>query len=264
MANAYDRLGKKTKGAWVVHHGHKVASMMGAGAQFPALEAAGKAASLLSQFAASNQNQLDKKRVDALATAAGLNPRMELPTLLEMLKRRRVIDVATSGDVEVIGLTTVATVQHASDLFESENPSVEEKASIALADLTSQAPTGVAPTREFISDEFGLVPSRTSDLLNVSESIGFVDAEGKNNDKLLFNGNLFRRDGLTKVKRVLESLSAADAAKVSTLDAELDARGCLSIDRAEQVLGVPLFDKLKAAGSMTLITLPILLANSDL
>jgi hypothetical protein len=140
ILNIYDRLSKASKGAWVVHHSQKTSGAMGAGAQFPALEVAGKAALLLSQFASSDQTVLNKGRVDALARAAGLNPKMEVPVLLDMLKRRRVIDVGFTGDIEVIGLTSAATVQHAFDLFETENPTQEERATIALAEVTSKAP----------------------------------------------------------------------------------------------------------------------------
>jgi hypothetical protein len=81
-----------------------------------------------------------------------------------------------------------------------------------------------------------------------SETVGFVDAEGRDADKLYFNGNLFRRDDLNKVKRVLDSLSTADQAKAAELDAHLGRRGCLGVEEAEKILGVPLLQKLRAAG----------------
>ncbi len=248
MSGKYDEISKANKGAWVVHHGQKTAGAIGGGAQFPALEVAGKAAVLLSQFAASDQTNLDKNRVDALAAAAGLNPKMEVPTLLGMLKERRVIDIGKSGDVEVIGLTSAVTVQHATDLFEAENPTPEERAAIVLAEVTSLAPLDHALTAEFISDEFNLKSSKTDDFLRTSETIGFVDSEGQGTDKLYFNGHLFKRDNLTKVKRVLDSLSQADTSKVNSLDTEMNRKGCISVARAEEILSVPLFEKLKAAG----------------
>jgi hypothetical protein len=84
--------------------------------------------------------------------------------------------------------------------------------------------------------------------LKTSETIGFVDAEGQGKDKLYFNGNLFRRDNLTKVKRVLDSLSGGDKAKAVELDGMLNKHGCVSIEKMERVLGRELFEKLKAAG----------------
>ena len=225
MARFYEGIQARSKGAWVVHHGQKTSATVNGAAEFPALDAAGKAASLLSQLAATDQTTINKSRVDALAKAAGLNPRIELPELLKILERRRVIDRSATGDVEVLGLTSGATVQHAAEIFEEQNPTPEELASIALAELTSIAPVPHDRTNEFLSDEFNLPSARTKDLLVRSEIFGFVDAEGQDTDKLYFNGNLFRRDNLTKVKRVLDSLSPVDRAKASELDELLGRRG---------------------------------------
>jgi hypothetical protein len=53
---------------------------------------------------------------------------------------------------------------------------------------------------------------------------------------------------LTKTKCVLDSLSAADQAKVAALDSYLERNGCLGIEDAEKIVGTQLFEKLKAAG----------------
>jgi hypothetical protein len=147
-----------------------------------------------------------------------------------------------------LGLTSRATVQHAADIFEEQYPTPEERASIALAEVTSEAPVPQAQLAEFVSDEFRLGSVQCRELLVRSETVGFVDAEGQDADKLYFNGNLFRRDNLVKARRVLDSLSAADHAKVAELDDRLARQGCLGVEVAEAILGVPLFEKLKAAG----------------
>lgn len=248
MSDLYDAMSKKVKGAWVVHHAQKTSSTQRGSAEFPAIDAAGKASSLLSQLAASDQATVNKDTLDAFARAAGLNPKTELTSLIEMLRRQRVIDTSQSGDISVLGLTTHATVQHASDIFEDQDPSQEERAAIVLADLTSDAPATHTNAAERLSDEFGLSASRVGDLLGRSEAVGFVDAEGAATDKLYFNGNLFRRDNLAKVTKVLGSLSTADSAKAAELDATLSVRGCVSFSEAERVLGAGLFEKLRAAG----------------
>jgi len=248
MSRFYDQIQARSKGAWVVHHSQKTAATVNGAAEFPALDAAGKAAALLSQLAATAQTTLDKARVHALAKAAGLNPRIELPELLRVLEQRRLIDRSATGDVEVLGLTSRATVQHAADIFEEQDPTPEERASIALAEVTSNAPVPQAQLMEFVSDEFRLGSAQCGDLLIRSETVGFVDAEGQNADKLYFNGNLFRRDNLVKAKRVLDSLSAADQAKLAEVDGHLARRGCLGVGAVEAILGTPLFEKLKAAG----------------
>lgn len=248
MTTRYDAISKKEKGAWVVHHSQKTASAQNASAEFPALDAAGKASSLLSQLAASDETQILKKTVDAFAQAAGLNPKTELSSLLEMLKRRRVIDTSQGGDVTVLGLTTGATVQHASDIFEEQEPTAEERATIVLADVASASPVMHKETIELISDEFQLSSTRVGELLERSELIGFVDGEAVDKSRVYFNGNLFRRDNIIKVSRVLGSLSATDNEKVAELDGILQTKGYAAVALAERVLGNALFDKLRAAG----------------
>lgn len=248
MSDYYKNIEKRTKGAWTVHHARKTASAVHAAAEFAAIDTAGKAASLLSQLASNDQEQIDKQRVVALAQAAGLNHVLELPGLLALLKARRLIDQSASGDVEVLGLTTSATVGHAADIFEDLNPTAEEKAAIALAEITSSAPLGAHSANEFISDEFKISNKNVEDLLIRSETVGFVDTEGHKSDKLYFNGNLFRRDNIGKASKVLSSLSPAETASISELEGLLTERGCLPTGEVEVVLGAPLFQKLMAAG----------------
>ncbi len=248
MGKFYDAIDVRSRGAWVVHHAQKTVSTINGAAEFPALDTAGKAASLLSQLAASEQTVIPKARVTALAQAAGLNTRLELPALQALLQRRRVIDVAETGDIAVLGLTSRATVQHAAEVFEDQEPTPEERASIAIAELTSNAPLDALRVNEFVSDEFRLANPIVDDLLSRSELIGFVDSEGEDRDKLYFNGYLFRRDSLDKVTRVLSSMTAAEQIKVTELDARIDASGCIGLSEAEFLLSRPLFAKLRAAG----------------
>jgi hypothetical protein len=247
-SSRYDKIPKKEKGAWIVHHSQKTASTQNASAEFPAIDAAGKASSLLSRFAASEELHIPKKRVDAYAQAAGLNPKTELTSLLDMLKRRRVIDTSQNGDVVALGLTSGATVQHAGDIFEEQEPTAEERATVVLADAASASPVMRKETIELISDEFSLPSQRAGELLERSELIGFVDAEAIDGSRVYFNGNLFRRDNITKVSRVLGSLTHGDNVKVAELDGFLQNKGCVALPQAEKVLGSALFDKLRAAG----------------
>lgn len=248
MPNSYNSLSKSVKGAWVVHHGQKASSSMGAGARFPALELAGKAALLLSQFASTEQLVITKSKAEALSQAAGLNPRLEVLPLLDMLQRRRVIQVSPGGDIECLGLTTAATVQHASDLFESEDPTNEEMAVVALAEVSSQSPVEYSRAQTFVSDEFSITHSRTGDLLNISDTIGFIDTEGRGNNRLIFNGNLFRRNNIDKSARVISSLSVTEATAISEINSLMDIAGCLDIKEVERILGPSLFEKLLSAG----------------
>jgi hypothetical protein len=249
MADFFDGIKKRSVGAWVVHHSQKTAGTVNGAAEFPALDTAGKAASLLSQLAASDQLVIERAKVEALGKAAGLSPRLELPALLGILEEKRLLQRSSqTGDVEVLGLTSSVTVQHAADIFSDQDPSAEEKAAIALSEISSEAPLPVQEVTEFISDTFKLARDRAADFVLRSETVGFVDAEGSGQDKLLFNGNLFRRDNLTKVTKVLGSLSDAEKRSVTDLDSKLTTRGCISLSEAESVLSSSLLSKLRAAG----------------
>lgn len=201
MSDFYDDMEARNKGAWVVHHGKKTSGTVNGSAEFPALDAAGKAASLLSQLSSTDDSTVDKIRVDAFAKSAGLNPRIELPEILNMLERRRLIEQSSNGGVAVLGVTSRATVQYAADIFDEQDPTAEEQASVALAEITSSSPYRSNQVSEFISDQFRLSNNKTSELLQRFESIGFVDSEGAGDAKTYFNGNIFRRDTIEKTKK---------------------------------------------------------------
>lgn len=239
---------KETTGAWIVHHGQKAAVDMNGGSEFPALDTAAKAASLLSQLAGTAEMTMPKARVDALAKAARMNPRTELPVLLDILTTKRLIDQSASGDVSVLGVTSRGTLAHTADIFEDEAPTPEERASIELAEAASQSPIMRQEAEEYIGDMFKMSRQNTRDFLDRSEGIGFVDSEGRDADKLLFNGNLFRRDNVNKARKVLQFLSTAEETKAAEVDAMLAKQGCITVAEVEKVLTKPLFDKLRAAG----------------
>jgi hypothetical protein len=59
---AYD-LSKETAGAWIIHHGRKVALDVNGASEFPVIDEAAKAASLLSRLGASEKSSLSKSEV---------------------------------------------------------------------------------------------------------------------------------------------------------------------------------------------------------
>src|ERR1700733_12947189 len=110
------RLEKETKGAWIIHHGRKIALDISAPGEFPALDESAKAAELLMRLGQSDNATLSKNEVEAVARAAHLNPRAELPHYLGILEGRRLID-RSATEVRVLGVTTRATLSHASDIL---------------------------------------------------------------------------------------------------------------------------------------------------
>ncbi|MDP9423562.1 MAG: hypothetical protein M3Q19_12165 [Pseudomonadota bacterium] len=164
-----------------------------------------------------------------------------------ILQEKRLIDRANDGSIAVVGLTTSATAGHAAEIFEELEPTKEEKATIVAAEHTTDAPLPFDEVAEFLGDEFKLTREDRVDLLQSSSAIGFVDVEGQGVDRLVFNGNVFRRGTTLKVKRILDSLTPTEMAKVNDVEAKLGAKGCLSLDTVVRMLGRQLFDKLHAA-----------------
>jgi hypothetical protein len=240
------QLDKETKGAWIIHHGRKIALDVNAPAEFPVLDETAKAAELLIRLGQSDTATLTKQEVDAVARAAHLNPRSELPHYLGILESRRLIDRA-ADEVHVLGITSRATLSHTCDILTEAGPTTYEEAAIDLAELTSQAPQSMRRVGEFIGDTHSIAARDTQDFLQRSIELGFVDYEGEGDDGLVFNGNLFKRDTVAKSERVISSLSSEEQAKLAEFDEILKRRGCVLATTADRVLGRTLFEKLKAA-----------------
>jgi hypothetical protein len=136
---------------------------------------------------------------------------------------------------------------HATDLFEDNDPQSIERAAITLAELSSQAPISAEGAIDLISDTHKLTKADASDFVQQASQIGFVDAEGEGADRLLFNGNLFRRDIASKTMKVLSSLNSAEQAKLSEFDAKVKANGAIVASEAGALLGETLFSKVRAA-----------------
>lgn len=240
-------MSKETLGAWIVHHGRKVAMTTHGASEFPSIDEAAKAASLLSSFGESEEASLNITEVNAVAKACGLNPRVELQPLLDLLAKRRLI--ARKGSrTEIIGVTTRSVLTHAADIFlESEPPSAEH-AAILVAERASEAPLPRREAIEYISDSHNLKTRDTDDLVSRCEGLGFVDVEGAATSRILFNGNLFRRDSIQKTKNVLDSLSSAEQTTLREFADILRQQGCIGQTESEAVLRPKLFKKLIAAG----------------
>ena len=238
---------KEMTGAWVIHHGRKIVLDANGAAEFPALDEAAKSATLLTKLGQSNQTNVPMTEVRAIAIASGLNPRHELAGLLQVLEKKRLIE-QTANEISIIGVTTRGALAQAADIFADAEPSQYELASITLAELASDAPVRRTDVTNLIGDTHKLSNSQVNDFLDRAESIGFVDKEGAGDDRLLFNGNLFRRESIGKTQKVLESLTAADRTKLIEVGEMLSASGCLGVVHVERVLSKPLFEKLVAAG----------------
>lgn len=234
----------KTKGAWLVHHTHKLEEVNGVH-EFDKIYAAGKAAILLSALSASDQTSLPRSRVELLARASNINTLFELPKLLELLEARSLIQVSKKG-VDVLGVTTTAVVEHASGVFDDLAPSASDNAALEFSELASQAPRCQKESKVYLGDTCQLTSSQSTSLLEQAEQVGFVDFEDLGGDKVYFNGNLFRRQELAKTQAVLDSLTDDDRRRVGEVEELLKKFGCLSLTEVTRVLGAKLLEKLNA------------------
>lgn len=244
MASASE---KEITGAWVIHHGRKLVLDANGSAEFPAIDEAAKASTLLTKLGQANQTNIPKKEVQAIAVASGLNPRHELAGLLQVLEKKRLIE-QSEDEVSVLGVTTRGSLGHAADIYREADPTSYEQASITLAEIASVAPVRRSDVSEQIGDEHKLTKDQVGDFLDRAEGVGFVDKEGEGNDRLLFNGNLFRRESVSKTQKVLASLTETDQKLVTEIGDQLSKKGCLTAAHVEKVLSAPLFEKLVAAG----------------
>lgn len=219
---------KETVGAWIIHHGRKIAMDAYGASEFPVMDEAAKAANLLSRFGESNDTSLTASEVEAVAKACGLNTRIELEPLLNTLENRRLIERG-SDRVNVLGITTRGALGHAANIFSDSEPSINEKASIGLAEKSSNTPLPQGTAIEYISDTYKIPTKDTVDLISRSKSIGFVDSEGEKDDCLIFNGNLFRRDSILKTHNVLNSLSSNEQRKMNEFKDIMNTKGCASV-----------------------------------
>ncbi len=238
---------KKTQGAWVIHHGKKVAGADRGAASYPAIDLAAKSGALLARMAATKQSELNRGLVETLAKAGGLSTRTDLPVCLEQLEVQRVIDRSKDGAVSVIGVTASSALDHTANMFDACEPEQQENAAIFLGEMVSNSPIGKKIASEQLGDEFKLAKNEVDDLMWQATSIGFIESDEDTDDPLLFNGNLFRRDSIAKTRKVLDSLSVEEQRAFHEFEDMLKRSGAVRLEKAEQMLGSVLLSKLRAA-----------------
>ena len=238
---------KKTKGSWLIHHTNKlqgVTNQLG----YEKIFLAGKAGILLSAISSNKEMVITSQRLRTLAQAANINTTFELPKLLDVLNSKELIDSTASG-VAVLGVTTSSALQHTADLFDSLAPAKKELASLDLAERASIEPVNETEIAEELADIYHLPQGDIDQAIYDAEEIGFVDVERLGEkERLLFNGNLFRRASTKKIKAVLDSLSSAEQLKLNALTDILRKSACVPVDAARKQMGEALFTKVTAIG----------------
>ncbi|MER9870688.1 hypothetical protein NKJ35_26535 [Mesorhizobium sp. M0136] len=244
MANGNDNLPKGIVGAWLLHHDQKLLNSKTT--SFENIALAGRASRLLSVVSKEDESNVSNERVGELANGIGIR-RLEIKGLLSELEEQGLVAQGKSG-VTVLGVTQARLLDHAADIFDSQEPDGLELAAIDLAERGSHSPLRRSDCEEELSDTYELSEAETDDLFSQSEHIGFVDYENSGVDRLYFNGSLFKRDQAQKAKRILESLTAEEREKLIHVDSLLKAQGCLLAAAVRQLLGDSLWSKMHQIG----------------
>jgi len=238
---------KKTTGSWLIYQTGKLQRVTDQ-SSFEKSYLAGKAGILLSAISKDRDGTLSNDKIQALAKASSINTLTELPVLLQHLSDQGLILLGQNG-IEVLGVTTSSCLEHTAALFETLEPSGIEVASLALCEEASSQPLFDFEAKEKVSDFYSLSQDDTDFLLKQACEIGFVDSECIDQTKtLLFNGNLFRRDDVAKVSKVLNSLSEPESKKQMEFAEFLNAHACVPVKTAVECLGKELFKKLAIVG----------------
>lgn len=113
---------KEVKGAWVIHHGRKLAMDANGSAEFPAIDEAAKASTLLAKLGQTSQVNIPRKEVQAIAVASGLNPRHELNGLLQVLEKKRLIDQSNDEVSVLVSLRGARSVMRLTSMMKRNLP----------------------------------------------------------------------------------------------------------------------------------------------
>ncbi|MDW3197478.1 MAG: hypothetical protein R8G66_34190 [Cytophagales bacterium] len=237
---------ERTQGAWVIHHTKKIREFKNA-PEFEDIELAGKCGLFLSSLAASKeQSYLNANKVNTIAEASNINKRLELPIIKDTLQKAKLIDISSKGDISVLGITTSKVLDHTSQIFKDSTTDDFQKASLELANYSSDRPVQGDLVKEYISDTYHLSSEKNKKLFQLSEEIGLIDYEEFDSEKVYFNGNLFRRDAIAKTSKVLSSLSDEDSRKITEVDNLIKSEGCITQESAIRILGSILLSKLQS------------------
>ncbi len=241
-------MNNKTQGAWVVSHSQKLKSVQNADNEFEQINFAGKCGVLLSSISADKQDTMSLERLKALSRAANVNIRTELPSILDELERQRLISRGSDA-IEVLGMGSNSVLEHTYRIFEESEPENKEKASIVLAEQCSQIPMVESSAKEFIGDTFRIANNEVNTLFHNIDCIGLVDSEETySNEKLLFNGNLFRGKDTKKLHSLVNSMSQEESVKINEINDLLSKEGCIDATKVRKILGEPLYAKAQSIG----------------
>lgn len=232
---------KRSQGAWIIHHTDKLQDVKNATNDYETVNFAGKCGLLLSSLAGSEEQSISKAKLEVLVKATNISLKTELPTILQELEKQKLI-TSSESEVSILGLTMATTLEHTATIFYDSSPDNHEIAAIDLSEKVSELPLDDKTAKEYISDTYKLDNTKTNEFLSASEQIGFIDAASIDSSrKIIFNGNLFRRNEVNKINAVCSNLSESEVRKIQELDEILKNQGCVPVESAHRILEKILF-----------------------
>lgn len=239
---------ERTKGAWLISHTKKLKDVTNTD-QFEDIELAGKCGIFLSNLAASHeQSYLNSEKVKAIASVSGVS-KTEIEGVKRKLENLALIDSSSDGSISVIGVTTASVLTHTAHIFNENKPDNFQQAALEVSETISDFPRGDSSLKQYISDTYKLSETETNELFSHSEYIGFVDFEELDDkSKIYFNGNLYRKEGIIKATKILDTLKTEEIEKVTHVDSLLATNGCITLEDAKSILGEKLLAKLHHIG----------------
>lgn len=243
-------LEKTTEGAWLLAKSKSLDNFQGANRleNISYAGSVGRFYNVLRRGAAGTTTELSQQAVVDLSRLNNID-RATREQGLQILSDQGRIDVANNGSISILGATSRAVLEVASDIFNESNPDSEERAVIALSDKISQRPLEKSEAAEFISDGFGISKKNTSTLIDICKQTGLVDEETDRDRVIVFNSNLFK-DGTRARKAyfLIESLNAIEATNLRIVEEQLRSKGAIVEGDIEKILGPDLFRRLIAIG----------------
>jgi len=243
-----NNIDNKTKGAWIIHHAGKLQTVVNV-SPFENLNIAGKAGMLLSALSTTNQITITHEKATILAQEANISS-LELKGLVNILKKHELIDINNFG-IELLGLTTSATLEHTAKIFDNQNPKTTEIASIFLSEKISEAPYKKKEILSEISDLYRIDKFNLKDFGKNIENMGIVDIEKVDDtNTLYFNGNLFNRKDANKIYQVISTLTHEEQRQLNDFNNFLDEMACIEKAAALKIISEKLFSKISSIGML--------------
>ena len=245
---------KKIQGAWIIHHTDKLQDVTNAANEYEAINFAGKCGLLLSSLAASEDQYISNDKLKTFAKVNKINRRTELPEILNELEKQKLI-VRNSSEVHVLGLSTTTTLEYTTSIFLDAEPENYEVAIIDLSEKTSELPIDEKTAKQYIGDTYKISDNKVEEVLIASEQIGFIDVESIDTSRrIIFNGNLFRRNEVRKIDAICSSISEWKVRKINELNEILKSQGCVALNTDHRILSEKLFKELQSIGIYDLNT----------